>query len=108
MVAEQLTSLGTLETVQLMGLGFPVRIKYDVVRRRYLPRLAAVEGSALLSPKLFAEMIMEVRVQDSAVPQQQHAATATAATAQQQPNTLSPSLPPPPHYTGMRLPTRGL
>lgn len=61
MVAEQLTSLGTLETVQLMGLGFPVRIKYDVVRRRYLPRLAAVEGSALLSPKLFAEMIMEVR-----------------------------------------------
>ena len=36
-----------------MGLGFPVRIKYDVVRRRYLPRLAAVEEWTL-SPKLFA------------------------------------------------------
>ena len=46
MVAEQLTSLGRLETVQLMGLGFPVRVKYESVRRRYLPRLASVPGSA--------------------------------------------------------------
>ena len=60
MVAEQLTSLGTLETVQLMGLGFPVRIKYEAVRRRYLPRLANIPGASLLSPKLFVEMILEV------------------------------------------------
>ena len=60
MVAEQLTSLGTLETVQLMGLGYPVRIRYDAVRRRYLPRLANIPGATLLSPKLFSEMIMEV------------------------------------------------
>ena len=39
LVAEQLTSLGTLEVVQLMGLGFPVRIKYGDLRERYLPRL---------------------------------------------------------------------
>ena len=37
MVAEQLTSLGTLETVQLMGLGYPVRVRYDQVRWRFLP-----------------------------------------------------------------------
>ena len=60
MVAEQLTSLGTLETVQLMGLGFPVRLKYEEVRRRFLPRLINIAGSTLLSPKLFTEMIMEV------------------------------------------------
>ena len=60
MVAEQLTSLGTLETVQLMGLGFPVRLKYEDVRRRFLPRLINIAGSTLLSPKLFTEMIMEV------------------------------------------------
>ena len=60
MVAEQLTSLGTLETVQLMGLGYPVRIKYEQLRRRFLPRLANIPGAALLSPKLFVEMILEV------------------------------------------------
>ena len=60
MVAEQLTSLGTLETVQLMGLGFPVRIRYEVVRQSMLPRLSHLAGSTLLSPKLFCEMIMEV------------------------------------------------
>ena len=60
MVAEQLTSLGTLETVQLMGLGYPVRIKYEQLRRRYLPRLANIPGAVLLSPKLFVEMILEV------------------------------------------------
>ena len=60
MVAEQLTSLGTLETVQLMGLGYPVRLRYEQIRQRYLPRLSGIAGSSLLSPKLFAEMIMEV------------------------------------------------
>ena len=45
-----------------MGLGYPVRIKYGDVRKRYLPRLANIPGAAILSPKLFAEMIMEVRV----------------------------------------------
>ena len=60
MVAEQLTSLGTLETVQLMGLGFPVRLTYEAIRGRFLPRLANIPGASLLSPKLFTEMIMEV------------------------------------------------
>ena len=40
-VAEQLVSLGTLEAVELMGLGYPVRIPYDDVRRRYASRLSA-------------------------------------------------------------------
>ena len=60
MVAEQLTSLGTLEAVQLMGLGYPVRIKYDDLRRRYLARLGGITGITLLSPKLFVEMMLEV------------------------------------------------
>ena len=60
MVAEQLSSLGTLEVVQLMGLGFPVRIKYADLRERYLPRLRSLPGIAILSPKLFTEMILEV------------------------------------------------
>jgi len=58
--AEQLASLGTLEVVQLMGLGFPVRIKYGDVRDRYKPKLESVPGVQLLSPKLFTEMILEV------------------------------------------------
>ena len=60
MVAEQLTSLGTLEVVQLMGLGFPVRIRYEDIRRRYLTRLGNLTGIGLLSPKLFTEMMLEV------------------------------------------------
>ena len=49
-----------------MGLGYPIRLKYEDVRRRYLPRLANIAGSTLLSPKLFAEMIMEVRLRAAA------------------------------------------
>ena len=59
MVAEQRTSLGTLEAVQLMGLGYPVRIKYDDLRRRHLARLGGITGITLLSPKLFVEMMLE-------------------------------------------------
>ena len=43
-----------------MGHGYPVRIKYVDMRRRYLPRLRGIRSSALLSPKLFAEVIVEV------------------------------------------------
>ena len=60
MVAEQLVSLGTLEAVELMGLGYPVRIPYDDVRRRYAGRLSAIAGVWMLSPKLFTEMMLEV------------------------------------------------
>ena len=59
-VAEQLVSLGTLEAVELMGLGYPVRIPYDDVRRRYASRLSAIDGVWMLSPKLFTEMMLEV------------------------------------------------
>ena len=59
-MAEQLVSLGTLEAVELMGLGYPVRIPYDDVRRRYASRLSAIDGVWMLSPKLFTEMMLEV------------------------------------------------
>jgi myosin heavy subunit len=39
MVAGQLIQLGTLDVVRLMGLGFPVRLKYGDILERYLPPL---------------------------------------------------------------------
>jgi len=60
MVAGQLIQLGTLDVVRLMGLGFPVRLKYGDILERYLPPLQALPGVRLLSPKLFTEMILEV------------------------------------------------
>jgi myosin heavy subunit len=48
MVAEQLVSLGTLEAVELMGLGYPVRMPYDDVRRKYAGRLSAISGGCSL------------------------------------------------------------
>ena len=37
-----------------------VRIRYEVVRHRFLDRMSGLPGAYILSPKLFAEMIMEV------------------------------------------------
>lgn len=41
-------------------LGYPVRIKYADLSARYLHHLRSLPGIALLSPKLFTELILEV------------------------------------------------
>ena len=60
MVDEQLRSNGTLEAVQLMRVGFPTRVPYDVMVDRYKQHLEAVPGVAELTAAQFCEVLAAV------------------------------------------------